>query len=256
MRLLPAFGITCFSLFTMKQVITVFLVSNSLFLATTTQAQATFSIGPQVGLNVSAVRLLNNSTLLTDIRYRTGYEAGLVGNIGFKHLAVQPSILFSQKGVRTYGAYNIPGQGISTNTYTLRLNYVTVPVKVAYTPRPNGQGFQVFAGPYLGILVGGNFQQHSTYGDPTLPQLDYDGPVKAGQQQPTSRTFYSKRIDAGLQAGIGYRLGGFLVHADYSLGLRNLGLDKNTSGSSLIVGPDYGNYAFQASIAYLFCSKS
>ncbi|RZK24479.1 MAG: hypothetical protein EOO63_17120 [Hymenobacter sp.] len=81
----------------MRKLFTCFLLGSSLLFATAAQAQATFSIGPQASLNVAGAT--NAATSTTTSTYRTGFEASIQSVVQFGHVAVQPLLRFSQKGL-------------------------------------------------------------------------------------------------------------------------------------------------------------
>jgi hypothetical protein len=232
-----------------------FVITGSLFLlSTAAQAQASFSIGPRLGLNVSTYHF-SSATPADRQRYQTGFEAGVLASVGFGHLALQPALLYTQKGNTQYTTVdvrtgtNIPvGIGEFKNTY--RLNYLTLPVNIAYTQHPDGQGFQVFAGPYLGLLLSGRYENTiDVAGTPTTDS----GKITPIANDAPDLDAYARRLDAGLQAGLGYRYQGLLLQFDYSLGLRDIGARYYYNGVA-ISNPAYYNRAFLASLAYLFGS--
>jgi len=233
------------------------LLAGSLLLTATAHAQTTFSVGPRVGLNSTTVHF-------PDVGYssytcRIGFEAGLIGNVQFGHFVLQPSVLFSQKGYSSSGSlpsYDTP----ITYEEQVRLNYLTVPLNLAFTLGRAGQGLQVFGGPYASLLVGGKYVQQAHVGA-YLGGVPYDvetsGKVKPANQIADFDNRYARRIDAGLQAGIGYRLGGLLLQASYSVGMRNLRVTAYSQQNNYTYdGPAYYNWALQASVGYLIGSKS
>ena len=234
----------------MKQLLS--FVAGSLLLASTAQAQTTFSIGPRLGLNVSTAHLPVNYA--GPYTRRAGFEAGLTSNVQFGHFAFQPSVLFSQKG------YATSGNQISIDTPVtydeqVRLNYLTVPLNLAFTLGKDGQGLQVFAGPYVSALLGGNYARQihvagGYLGGPAL-ETELTGKVKPADIVSDSDNEYSRRFDMGLQAGIGYRLGGFQLQAGYSLGLRNLATQYRGIYGYIYNEPSYYNRAWQVSLSYL-----
>jgi hypothetical protein len=230
------------------------LLAGSLLLTATAHAQATFSFGPRVGLNVSTAHFT-----YTPSSTRAGFEAGLTGSLQFGHFALQPSVLFSQKGYHTHGGLASVDFDM-TYDETVRRNYLTLPLNLAYTLGQAGQGLQVFAGPYLGLLVGGDYQRqvHKAGGYPggTASETEYSGKVKAASLFSDFENRYSQRLDAGLQAGIGYRLKGWQVQADYSLGLRNLASSYQGYNGTLYREDTNYNRAFQVSLSYLLTAKS
>ena len=228
-------------------------VATSLLLASSAQAQTTFSIGPRVGLNVATANFRYKSS-----SRHAGLEVGLTGNLQLGHFAVQPSVLFSQKGYQSRGnllSFDSP----VTYEETVRLNYLTLPVSVAYTLGENGQGLQVFAGPYIALLLGGNYTQQvheaGYLGGPAYDR-EYSSKVKVASVFTSGGDRYSQRIDAGLQAGVGYCLKGWQVQAGYSLGLRNLASSYQSYTGELYREETNYNRVFQLSLSYLVGGKS
>lgn len=139
----------------------------------------------------------------------------------------------------------------SERTQDYRLNYLVLPLNLAYSLRQDGQGLQVVAGPYVGLLLGGRC--HSTYLDvPNGNDFPQDGHVKAGDYQPIPFSPsapiddpYTRRVDLGVQAGLGYRFSQFLAQAEFSFGLRDL---------APVLTSAYNRTA-QGSLSYLFTPK-
>ena len=168
------------------------------------------------------------------------------------------------------------GRGGASSSYlkaTYRFNYLTLPLQVVDALRADGQGAQVFAGGYVGSLLGGNYDYQNSYsatypGEATGGGSKKSGLVVWGDYFPNNSNihgyaddgFYSRALDAGLQAGLGYRFGRALVQASYSHGLRNLAADLACgSGSNrqlIDSGVTYRNRAWQASFSYLFIPKN
>ena len=233
----------------MKTITLIPLLAGSLLLTATAHAQATFSFGPRLGLNASTAHFtyIESST-------HVGVEAGLTGNLQLGHFAVEPSLLFSQKGYHAHGglvSFDYP----VTYEEAVRLNYLTLPLNLAYTLGKAGQGLQAFAGPYLGLLMGGNYQRQvysaGGYLGGTASETKYSGKVKAASVFADNDNRYSQRLDAGLQAGIGYCLKGWQVQAGYSLGLRNLAASYQGYNGTLYQEAANYNRAFQLSLSYL-----
>lgn len=195
--------------------------------------------------------------------YRSGVAAGLVAQVSFGHLAVQPAVRYEQKGYNRHYSYGNTTSSYKSYSYsndiTNRFGYLTIPLNLVFTQKATGEGAQVFAGPYVGFLVGGHYSYVGLENDNGL--LGYEqgaGSFAAGNEDdPTVRTGtrYTRRLDAGLQAGIGYRYHELLVQAGYSLGLRNMAADFRTSTGMTYSSPTYHNRAFQVSLAYLFGPK-
>lgn len=258
----------------MKHNLTLVVAAAFLFPAASVQAQATFSIGPRLGLNVANVPFKDQKRTY-NTNARAGVEAGVVANLGFGHFAVQPAFLFSQKGFTVEDTYTTTDNtnGLETRTTTLseqyRLNYFTLPLNLVYAQHEDGQGIQVFAGPYFGKLLGGTYRYDDKYviaasGSNSTSTEKGEGDIGTGDYYTTNRTdtkFYSRSTDAGLQFGLGYRAGGALFQAGYSVGLRNLGADFKVNyggsfGTKIISGPTYNSRVLQASFTYLFGSAN
>jgi len=233
---------------------TYFLLIGSLLLAGTAHAQATFSIGPRVGGNLSSAHFsTKGQTSYVSSAYtnRQGFEAGLTSTVQLGHLAVQPSLLFSQKGYRGSG-YSLSFDMLSSYEQDVRLNYLTLPLNLAFTLGHDGQGLQILAGPYASLLVGGNYAQQVSGFEETT------GKIKAASivSDPRFNKQYAQRFDAGLQAGVGYRLKALQLQATYSLGLRNVAVPyRGYDGKLYYYTQDYYNRAFQVSLSYLVSAR-
>lgn len=243
------------------------LVCIQLLTVNQAHAQATFSIGPRVGLNLSTFHYpdesafqnpyLSNQSSYT-LSHRSGIEVGLAASIGVEHFAIQPSLLYSQKGYQADFEQGYPdiSKGFVSRPfhYTSRFNYLTLPINVVYTHRKNGQGAQVFAGPYIGFLLGGNYEIKDLSANP-VPTGRND--VTAGGLNGDDGILHSQSLDIGLQSGLGYRYQNLLVQVSYSLGLRNLAVDYLGYGLPAPVSqPSYYNRAWQVSLCYLFGPKN
>lgn len=234
-------------------------VAGACLLVGTAQAQATFHLGPYLGGNVSTAHFADKTT--TSARW--GFDAGVLGAFQLGHVAVQPAVLFAQRGFTSKPTFYDSGFGGLTQT-SVRLHYLTIPLQVAYTQHTDGQGFQVSAGPYVSFLVGGKSVADYQYNGTGL--IRQESTVAAADVHTTNisfssllepdYTFYSRRLDVGAQAGIGYRLGGALLQVSYSMGLRNVATTErytvgNTSPTYDTDNSAYRNRAFQLSLSYL-----
>ncbi|GAA4028968.1 hypothetical protein GCM10022409_11350 [Hymenobacter glaciei] len=255
------------------------LASAGLTLAFTAQAQVQVSLGPQVGAVSSFSSYSDHGSYAGNgrpyqTRYLAGFEGGVLVAISYGRFQLQPALLFTQRGFRIdddYVSYTFH----ATTDVRLRLNYLSLPILAAYSLQASGQGWQVFGGPYLGRLVGGNYSFRNTYVGYRRPQYTIEGsmPVATGAKyrtssndpaayDPTGNTpqlssYFSRAVDVGLQAGLGYRYGNSLVRASYSRGLNNLGVGTtidygSPSGTYTTEPPSYSSQAFELSFAYLF----
>lgn len=245
----------------------VLLATGALWQAAPAHAQARLSIGPRVGFNLSGAPYKDERQNKSyDTTFRPGVEAGLQASAQFGKWAVQPALLYSQKGfnIDDNSTTVLNGETLTiVNKNTHRFDYLTLPLNVVYSLQADGQGLQLFAGPYLSMLLGGEQKVDFSYSYRNATSsggghYDYTAEVKAGDYYSDNRTvntYESRRFDAGLQAGLGYRFGPAQVQLGYSLGLRNLGAAyRFYSGINTQVepGPSYRNRVLQASVAYLF----
>lgn len=237
------------------------LVAGGLFLAGTAHAQTTLHFGPQVSFVRSTVYNTSANNPY-DLSGRTGLEAGLAGSLQLGHFAFQPAILYSQQG---FTSEQRPlGGGPAYNTLTTRLNYLRVPLQLAYTQHADGQGLQFFAGPYLGFLLGGRNKLDYGTGQATggvvvteAHTQDF-GPGYYSIRTP-DYNFYGRRLDLGAQGGVGYRLGGALLQISYSQGLRRLNSAEQYAISGVtaeVDSPNYRNRSVQVSLSYLLGPQS
>jgi hypothetical protein len=236
--------------------------SFALLLLTTTPAlaQTTFRIGPQVGANTFTTRYEGNpnafgSTFRTPT-YKPGVETGIKAVISRKHFAVQPALLYTQKRFGLTAAYTEPVAGGTldrTIEDDFNLNYLCLPLNFAYSLGKNGQGLQLFAGPYLGFLLGGKVK----FDDVTVANSGYTTyyrttlAIKAKSEVTDVDNQYFQRWDAGVQAGIGYAYQRFLLQGTYAWALTDSGVRYPTNPTPLQKGPEYRPRGWTLSLGYL-----
>jgi hypothetical protein len=219
------------------------------------QAQLRFSAGPQVGYTLATTGYqFFGYDASYETHYRSGVAGGLTAELGLGHLLVRPALLYAQKG---YNQEEVRSSQRSTSR--VRTDYLTLPLQLGYAQRANGQGFQVFAGPYMGLILGGHYTRNVTYGASAVGgarQQTYSGGIVAERDGGTAISDQPiRRWDAGFQAGLGYRYQQWLAQLDYSQGLLNA--DSNRGGANSFYGSSpYHNRVFQLSLAYLFGLKS
>ena len=246
--------------------------------ATSAQAQAAIEFGPRLGLNISTFKEsgVPASNIEQEINAVAGLQVGLTLNAAINdHFSFQPSLLFTQKGAELVGRVSAPGASTAYKTdikFTAkpRFNYLELPLNFVYT-FGGREGFQVFAGPYaaLGVSGSGSAKGEINTNDPALLALGATGTfpatlnVEFGSQQndnsnsnttpgSLSATITARRFDAGLNAGVGYRVGPFQAQLGYGLGLVNF-VPKDTQGNDT----DTKSYhrVWQLSANYFFGSK-
>ncbi|HET9505304.1 MAG TPA: porin family protein [Hymenobacter sp.] len=246
----------------MKNISTTLATTGALCLAALAgQAQTSISFGPRLGANLTTFSYSGESIGVENTSSRVGVQVGGTANIAFGNFAFQPSLLFTQKGAKLTAAQTDNSGGYTTTASVEvkpRLHYLELPLNMVYTSEGD-HGFQLFAGPYvaLGVGGGGSYQVSLASTDPQYSPFagTYPGSltVEYGDRQndnsaatggtgsgggvgfgaPTL-TLTAHRFDAGLNGGIGYRVGPVQAQLGYSLGLVNFvpkGPDGEDTGS-------------------------
>jgi hypothetical protein len=219
-------------------------------------AQTTFSWGPQVGLNVTTATYRHHDVSSYDLSTAplARLEAGLVATLGAGHLLLQPALLYSQKGFVLKGTLlptTSPSSRPIAAQVTSQLNYLTLPLNFVYAQKADGEGLRVFGGGYVGLLLGGKRKVRDEYATTNSFARIYESesPIKPGNNSASVTDFYAKRLDAGLQAGLGYQHRSALVQLTYSVGLTNPAVTYPPLPSES--SPSYHNRALALSLAYL-----
>lgn len=256
----------------MKQALTSWLLLGSLLLAAPAlQAQIAFSVGPQVGLSVATCHFAqapvgpiatrsNYYRNVATTAYQAGFSAGAVGTLTRGQLTLQAGLLYAQQGYQlriedTYVGYTGGAQQVLTYTSAVRLNYLTLPLNLVFTQRAQGQGGQLFAGPYLSVLLGGQAAETVTSTGAATVATTYSVVRGANGRHPD--TFYAPAVDAGLQAGGGYQYKRVLLQATYRWGLRNLAAEHPALTTNALAAPlvaadsPYQQRGFQFCLTYL-----
>lgn len=261
----------------MKNLFTALVLTSAVAgAATSAQAQSTIEFGPRLGLNVSTVSNSGTPTGFNDeTKSITGVQVGATLNVGIsENFSFQPSLLFSQKGAEFSGSdsdnSNSPYVTTIKATATPKIGYLELPLNFVYTF--GGQnGVQIFAGPYaaLGVSGSGTAKGEIITNDPNYLAIGATGTfpatlkVEFGDQQnenannnsssnSLTATATVRRFDAGLNAGVGYRVGPFQAQLGYGLGLVNF-VPKDTQGND--TGSKSYNRVFQLSANYFFGGK-
>lgn len=241
----------------MKMQFTRTLLIGSLFMTGATVAQAQVTFGPRVGLNLANVAVdVEDDDDEPDTKILLAPQVGVTLNAQFGNFSIQPSLLFSQKGFRTDEEESEDFQG-TTVTYkeetSARLNYAEIPVNFVYTTGEES-GFQVFAGPYIGIGLGGKvkYDVSITGGSNSFEEEETNKVEFVSEEGDDENTDYLRRLDAGLNAGVGYKAGAFQAQLGYGLGLGNL-IPNDQDGDE--PEDEVKNRVIQFSVSYFFGSK-
>ena len=224
--------------------------------ATAASAQTSYRFGVRAGANYATTTeksptrtFAGNAAFSYSKSPIFAYQLGIVLEARRGNFAFQPALMFSQKGtvIKADGAVSDLNTGYSQRREgrtTVRYNWLELPLNLVYNLPA---GWQVFAGPYVAVGVGGKAiaEINNSTNDPGNPvvvpftrftdKIEYDPSdetlAKTSSLASLSiRGFYSRRVDAGFNAGLGYQRGPVQVQAGYGFGLVNLFYDRALGG--------------------------
>lgn len=172
----------------MKRRLSLVVIFCTLVLAANAQG-----IGVKGGLSLakSSVTVGDYKPDMEDI---IGFHAGLVGEIPlFGHFYLNTGLLYSQKGCEGYF-------GDSSTTDKLALNYLEIPVNLAY---------KIGVGPLAIFAQAGAYADYAISGKLSDVKIDFD-------------EMQLDQFDYGVNVGAGVEVSIIQVSANYSFGLNNI----------------------------------
>jgi len=202
----------------MKNVFKIFLI---LLLFITIGTQKSFSqlkFGVKGGVNLATIAEDFKEADSEDAtKMRVLYTFGAVIDFGLSDaMSIQSGLLLSAKGY----SVDVKKDYDATGYDRYVINYLEIPVSFAYKIK----AFQVYAGPYVAFGITGK-NKWDLKGD----GWDDSGDDKfkfvmkeVNLEDLADDELPVKRVDYGLNFGVGYQLGPILINAGYSLGLANL----------------------------------
>ncbi len=175
----------------MKKIILALFCASTISL--TSNAQLPIALVAGVNMANATQKMAGSSISSSSI---TGFHIGLMTELSFgEKLSLMPGLIYSIKGSK-----------VSDFNVTAKINYLEIPINVAYKLPVNG--LFVYAGPYLGYALSGTTE---VSGSSTSMTFGNDSSNNA------------KKMDVGLNIGVGYNLPMHLfVRAQYGMGLSNL----------------------------------
>jgi len=210
----------------MNKIVLSAIVLMSVFTKATAQD---FTYGAKAGLNVANIVDKDK-----DNYAKAGFHIGAFVEVPLSEkLSVQPELIFSTQGSKSEGSTVLQEAKMKD-----KLNYINIPVMFKY---PVAEGFNLQAGPQLGILTSAKLKKDIT---PTTTGAGLGLPEESKIED--SKDNY-KSIDFALNLGVGYEFGdGLLVDARYSVGLSNIYENKGGGNTKA------NNSVFQISLGFKF----
>ncbi len=199
----------------MKKITNLLLAGALLLIGVAAQAQ--ISIGPRLGFNAANVDFGAKDYDAPNLKTKLGSQIGVALNAQFGNLALQPAIIYSRKGFLVDRSV-ADGDSTWDMKSNIRLNYIEIPVHLVYTGGGN-TGFQVFAGPYIGLGLDGNIDWESRITKPNVStSSNREIDVNFASKQGPDDKMYFRRFDLGANAGIGYKAGPIQTQLGYGYG--------------------------------------
>ncbi|MCC3159186.1 PorT family protein [Hymenobacter sp. 15J16-1T3B] len=209
-----------------------------LLTASAAQAQVYLSAGPTLGVSSSTVSgdmFLGYYGSAYEKSRLTAPQAGVTFSARLGHFALQPALLYTEKGLLTSrdaeGQYSYQSQRYHSHTkYNFSARYLELPVNVVGTLGRDGRGLQLLAGPYVALTLSGTRHFEEYYDEqivvapgsehPSFDRHAYDQDYRIGKSgDPRSGDLPLHRFDWGANLGAGYALGHWQVQAIYSVSL-------------------------------------
>jgi len=202
----------------MKYLLRAFVICALLVFSMQTQAQVKF--GVKAGMNFDNIaQNFAESDWETATKMRLAYNFGVTVDFGLSDdFSLQTGLMYTSKGysINLKEEFEEDLDGYFRASY----NYLEIPVNFTYKI----SGFQVYAGPYVAIGIGGKMKYDVSFdGESESDEVKLKpvfGEVGDGDLADDEDAFSA--LDYGLNFGIGYQVGPVLINAGYSLGLGNL----------------------------------
>jgi hypothetical protein len=211
------------------------LIVSASTAVSTAQAQVKFSYGPRIGFQRAHQSDYNPGweTLFGEVQdtpRRYGFQLGVASSIQFSHFAIQPALVFIQKGYhyKQSGEYHYYDQNYHTHLATKQnLNYWEVPVNLVFSTGRE-DGFQLLVGGYAALGVEGWHLEKGHIDEPPIGEFGYYA-NGWDREQDAFKDIYGGHsgahlwaYDFGVNGGLGYKHKSLQVQAIYSKGLCQL----------------------------------
>jgi hypothetical protein len=188
-------------------------------------------IGIKAGINLA--NMVFDSEWEESFDMRLGFHGGIVFEVGLTDAIFFGSgIIFSQKGTKfSYTDEDFDDESYSG--FTL-INYLEVPINLLYKADLGGAKLVFEAGPYLGYAING--KEQIDYED-NGTSFSFSEDIEFGNEEEQV-----KRIDYGLNIGVGLEFSSFKVGAQYGLGLANLSNYEDSTMKNQVIGVSLGYF--------------
>lgn len=218
------------------------------------------SFGPKAGVNLSTYAYsFKESSAEPEVKFRTGPAIGAVMDLELlPFLSFQPSVLFSIKGV----ANDVNSWSVTSTTLDgydrVRIMYFEVPANFAAKLDVGSVSLQIFAGPYFAMAMAGverwDITATTTAGSETnkdSERVKFRAEVDEDDWNDDDVAFYQRRLDLGVDFGIGVKFNQLLFNIGYAMGLKNL--QPDAAGGDFDPGDyKYSNRSIFVNAAWLF----
>ena len=145
-----------------------------------------------------------------------GFNAGVWAKFGITDVfGIQPEILYSTKGVKSYYGTSFLGFDITNGESKLHLNYLEIPLYLTFNL---ADIVDVHVGPYIGILLDANIDTQDEI-------LQF---INVSNSSAIDRTKFHT-LDAGLSFGLGAVVKPMTFGVNYSLGFNPVAKDGEST---------------------------
>ena len=177
----------------------------------------------QGGVNLTNISKDNDGNV-QDANTLTTFNGGILFRPGLsKVLDLETGLLLSGQGAKSETFFNGGNDYVKAKFNPL---YIQLPVNlVVNIPLESATKLFAYAGPYVAMGVGGKSKIESKFGiiessSSSSIKFNDDDPTTSGQEGAAYDRL--KRFDAGANFGAGIQLSGFILKANYGLGLTKI----------------------------------
>ena len=177
-------------------------------------------------------------------------------------ISFQPSVQFAVKGT----AHDMDERSDNHSTHDfegydrVRVMYTEVPLNFAGKLELGPGSIQVFAGPYVAMAISGKniYDYEVTHMDGSVSKekgdldVKFKGEVDEDDLDVDGVAFYQRRLDFGVNFGVGYQWNALLFNAGYAMGFTNLQPDYKDAENFDPKDFKYSNRSVFFTVAWLF----